>query len=92
MGGEIASLVRPVRPPCVLPERKNIAARGGLKKIRVFDSFFSPLETQRNNFASKFGSNQEGEKDILIALYSLHTEGDERRKQVDLASCIGNTV
>ena len=36
MGGEIASLVRPVRPPCVLPERKNIAAGGGLKKISVF--------------------------------------------------------
>ena len=49
--------------------------------------FFSPLETQRNNFASKFGSNQEGEKDVLFALYSLQTEGDERRKHVDLASC-----
>ena len=36
MGGEIASLVRPVRPPCVLPERKNIAAGGGLKKMSVF--------------------------------------------------------
>ena len=50
MGGEIASLVRPVHPPCVLPERKNIAAGGGLKKIRVFDSFFSSTGNAEQQF------------------------------------------